>query len=167
MNKMKFYEAIYASCNDIVARRKCVVLPLLVIVAGVVLPLITMNIWSGADYDDINSAVILLSIALAVAGGIWLLGRTMGIGLPYDTQRGEFLETKIICFDRSRRKQLVEVVESGVAETLHSIPTCDVSALCVILAMRKDNSIVAAQVFEYAELEYRQLSEVKIMKKVE
>lgn len=165
MNKMKFYEAIYASCSNIIARRKGVALPLLVIVLGVVLPMITMNVWSGAEYDDINSAVILLGIALAVAGGIWLLGRTIGHGLPYDTQRSEFLETKIISFDRSRRKQVVDAVESGAVDALLSIPACDVSALCVILAMRKDNSIVAAQVFEYAELEYRQLSEVKIMKK--
>ena len=75
MNKIKFYEALYTSCSYIVARRKSIVLPILIIVAGIVLPLASTMLLKGSEFDNINSAVILLGIALAIGGAIWLLGR--------------------------------------------------------------------------------------------
>lgn len=165
MNKIKFYEAIYASCNNIVARHRSAAMPLALIILGVLLPLTSMNIWSGAEYDDLNSAVVLIGIALAVAGSVWLLGRKMGGGVPYHTERGEFLTTRCLSFDRSARRQLLAALASGDVAQLLAVPTCEVSALTLLLASTKDNSVVVAQAFEYAELEYKQLSEVTILKK--
>lgn len=90
MNKIKFFEALYTSCNSIVARRKSVVIPILTIVAGVALPIISTSLLDGAEYDNINSVVILAGIALAVAGGVWTLGRLTGNGEPYSTKSGKF-----------------------------------------------------------------------------
>lgn len=164
MNKLKFFEALYTSCNTIVARRKSIVLPLLIIVVGIVLPLLTTSLLKGSEFDDINSVVILTGIALAVGGGIWLLGRLTGKGEPYSTKSGEFLQTRIISFDRSRRNEVLKAVGSRDLDRLLAIPTCDVSALCVMLSSLPDNSFAAAQVFEYAELEYRELSRVTVIK---
>lgn len=165
MNKIKFYEALYASCANIVARRKSIALPLLVIVAGVALPLVSMMIFDGSQYDDLNSSMVLAGIALAVAGGIWLLGRTVGSGEPYHTDKHAFLVTKTLSFDRSRRSEVLNAIGSGDIAHLLKVPTCEVSALCVMVTMLPDKSFAAAQAFEYAELEYRELCGVTVMKK--
>ena len=164
MNKIKFFEALYTSCNSIVARRKSVVIPILTIVAGVALPIISTSLLDGAEYDNINSVVILAGIALAVAGGVWTLGRLTGNGEPYSTKSGKFLDTRILSFSRSHRSEVLKAVGSRDLERLLAIPTCEVSAVSVMLSALPDNSFVAAQVFEYAELEYRELSRVTVIK---
>ena len=82
MNKIKFYEALYASCDNIVARRKSLVMPFVMILIGVALPLISMFALKGSQYDDINSSVVLVGLAIAIIGGIWLLGRITSKGEP-------------------------------------------------------------------------------------
>ena len=165
MNKMKFYEALYTSCDTIIARRKSLVLPILTILAGIVLPLISMNILTDPGFDDINSAIVLLGIGLAVGGGIWLLGRLTGKGEPFHKDKGHFLTTSTLTFDRSHRAEVLGAITKADADKLLSIPTCDVSALCVMVAQTNDNSFVAAQAFEYAELEYKELCGVKVLRK--
>lgn len=165
MNKLKFYEALYASCDSIVARRKSVVLPLLVIVLGIALPFVSMSVLSDGSYDDINSAMVLAGIAIAISGGVWLLGRLVGSGEPYHKDKGVFLTTTTLSFDRSRRSEVLNAIGSGDVNRLLAIPTCEVSALCVMFSHLADNSFAAAQAFEYAELEYRELCGVTILKK--
>ena len=165
MNKMKFYEALYTSCDTIIARRKSLVLPILTILAGIILPLISMNILTDPGFDDINSAIVLLGIGLAVGGGIWLLGRLTGKGEPFHKDKGHFLTTSTLAFDRSHRAEVLGAITKADADKLLSIPTCDVSALCVMVAQTNDNSFVAAQAFEYSELEYKELCGVKVLRK--
>lgn len=164
MNKIKFYEELYASCSYIVARRKSIVLPILIIVAGIVLPLLSTILLSGEQFDNINSVVILIGIAMAITGGILLLGRLSGKGEPYHTKSGKFLTTRTLAYDRSRRSEVLKAMGSGDINALLSIPTCEVSALCLLLTTLKDNSFAAVQLFEYAELEYRELSRVTVIK---
>lgn len=165
MNKMKFFEALYASTPSVVARRRSVVLPIVVIILGIALPFIFMSILDDAQYDDINSSMVLIGIALAVGGGVWLLGRLMGSGEPYHKDKGAFLITRTLSFDRSRRSEVINAIGSGDTAKLFATPTCEVSALCVMVSHTADNSFVAAQAFEYAELEYRELCGVTVMKK--
>lgn len=164
MYKIKFYEELYASCSYIVARRKSIVLPILIIVAGIVLPLLSTMLLSGEQFDNVNSVVILIGIAMAITGGIMLLGRLSGKGEPYHTKSGKFLTTRTLAYDRSRRSEVLKAMSSGDINALLSIPTCEVSALCLLLTTLKDNSFAAAQLFEYAELEYRELSRVTVIK---
>ena len=164
MTKIKFFEALYTSCDTIVARRKSIVLPILIIVAGIALPLFTTSLLKGSEFDNINSVVILAGIALAVGGGVWLLGRLTGKGEPYSTKSEKFLDTRILSFSRSHRSEVLKAVGSRDLERLLAIPTCEVSALCVMISSLPDNSFAAAQVFEYAELEYRELSRVTVIK---
>lgn len=163
MNKIKFYEVLYTSCGNIVARRKSVILPLLTILAGVALPLISMQLLKGGAYDDINSSVVLVGLAVAVAGGVWLLGRLVDKGVPYHKTKGEFLENKILSFDRSRRSEVITAIGSKDFKALLAIPACEVSALSVMVVCSSDQGFVAVQAFEYAELEYKELCPVTIL----
>ena len=109
MNKTKFYEALYASCSDVVAHRKSVVLPLIAIIMGVALTLISTLLLKGAELEDISSSLILAGITLIVGGGIWAAGRFMGSGEPYNTKQDKFLTTRILSFDRARRSEVLGV----------------------------------------------------------
>ena len=163
MNKTKFYEALYASCSDVVAHRKSVVLPLIAIIMGVALTLISTLLLKEAELEDISSSLILAGIALIVGGGIWAAGRFMGSGEPYNTKQDKFLTTRILSFDRARRSEVLGAIRSGDVNRLLAIPTCDVSALCVMISHLPDNSFAAAQAFEYAELEYKELCRVTLL----
>ena len=59
MNKIKFFEALYTSTDSIVARRKSLVLPVILILAGVALPLLSMKILEGPEFDNINSPILI------------------------------------------------------------------------------------------------------------
>jgi hypothetical protein len=165
MNKIKFFEALYASTPSIVARHKSIVLPIALIILGIALPFISMELFGDPSYDDINSSIVLVGIALAVGGGIWLLGRITGSGEPFHTGKGAFLTTRTLSFDRSRRAEVLKAISSGESEALFAIPTCEVSALCVMVSHTADKAFVAAQAFEYAELEYRELCAVTVLNK--
>lgn len=163
MNKIKFYEALYASCDNIVARRKSLVMPFVMILIGVALPLISMFALKGSQYDDINSSVVLVGLAIAIIGGIWLLGRVTSKGEPYHKAKGAFLSSKILAFDRSRRSEVISAIGSKDYKALLAIPVCEVSALSVMVVSLPDNSFAAVQAFEYAELEYRELCPVTVL----
>lgn len=165
MNKTKFHEALYASCNDVIAHRKSVVLPLIIIIVGIALSLISTLLLKGIELEDISSSLILAGIALIVIGGIWMVGRLVGKGEPYDTKQGKFLVTRTLSFDRSRRSEVLNAIGSGDVARLLAIPTCNVSALCVMISHLPDNSLAVAQAFEYAELEYKELCQVTILGK--
>lgn len=165
MNKIKFYEALYASCGDVVAHRKSVVLPLIVIIAGIALALVSTLALGAAEMEDISSTVMLAAILLIIGGGVWIVARLVGRGEPYNTTQRMFLETRTLSFDRSRRSQVLKAVSNGDIEALLAIPTCNVSALCVMISHLPDYSFAAMQAFEYAELEYKELSRVKMIQR--
>ena len=70
-----------------------------------------------------------------------------------------------VASDRLGKQDVLATVLQADADKLLSIPTCDVSALCVMVAQTNDNSFVAAQAFEYSELEYKELCGVKVLRK--
>ena len=162
MNKIKFYEALYASCSDVVAHRKSVVFPLITIFAGICLALVSTLILKGVELEDISSSVMLIAILLLIGGGVWAVVRLTGRGEPYSTKQGKRLQTRTLSFDRSNRNKVLSAVNSGDIDALLSIPTCNVAAICVLISHLPDYSFAAMQAFEYAELEYKELSRVKM-----
>ncbi|MBO5771997.1 MAG: hypothetical protein J6R09_05115 [Alistipes sp.] len=164
MNKIKFCEALYASCDEIVARRKTIVVPIVVAIVGMLLPLACV-VFEDKIPSEIYSWLILGGAGISLCGVIWLLARLAGHCEPYHKAKGCYLKNDVLSFDRSHRDKVLEYITVGDYDKLKAEPTCDVSALTVMLYALPDGSFVAAQAFEYAELEYRALCDVKIMRR--
>lgn len=160
MNKIKFFEALYASNSAIVARKKSIVLPIILIVIGIIIPLVGMQLLDAPEYDNITSTLIIVAMAVCVGGVVWLLRRILGGGEPYCTTNGEYLKVETLNFDRSRKKELLKALAEKNFTSLRAIPSCDISAVTALVCTTADGSFAAAQLFEYSELEYRELSKV-------
>ena len=166
MNKIKFCEALYALCEGIVVcRRKSIIFPVLLILVGAILFAFGSLVGDDGAMVDLRSSLVMAGIVVAVAGAVWLLFRMAGKGEPYHKQKRAFLRNDVLSFDRAQRAKVLEAIDNGDYAALVKLPRREVSALAVMVYALPDGSFAAAQAFEYAELEYRPICEVKILAK--
>ena len=165
MDKVKFCEALYASQGDVVVRRrKSAVVPAIVLAAGAAMLAINAFLPKDADLGDVKSILVLAGGIVAIVGIIMLAARMMGSGVPYYRPGHTYLREQLLMFDGSQRTKVLEAVQSGDWKGLLSLPRRNISAVSVLFYATPDGSFVAMQPFEYAELEYRPLCEMKIVR---
>lgn len=163
MNKIKFCEALYALCgDDVVCRRKTIILPVAVTLIGMSLPLVGVMLEDSIG-ETLNSVLVMGGAAVALFGAVWLLLRLASSGEPYHKSKRGYLKDEVLSFDRSHRDRVLSHIASGDYKALKAEATSDVSSLTVLVYASSDGSFVAAQAFEYAELEYRKLCDVTVM----
>lgn len=165
MNTKKFCETLYASCDGaVVRRRKSILIPALIIVVGIVLPLLGSLLGDGAVSDTLHSALVIAGIGIALTGAVLLLGRLAGDGEPYHLERKCFLRRRTLSYDRNLRGKVLDALGKGGYKAFMALPTDDASGLTVLVYDLPDGSFAAAQAFEYAELEYRPIGSVMMLK---
>ena len=165
MNKKRFCEALYASCDGVVVcRRKSLIIPALLIVAGIALPFAGALLGDSVSAQNLHSALVITGLGVALVGAVLLLGRVAGHGEPYHKEKRAFLRSEIRSFDRSMRSKVLDCIGKGDYKALMALPTDDASGLSVLIYALPDGSFAAAQAYEYAELEYRQIGSVVVMK---
>lgn len=165
MNKIKFCEALYALCgDDVVCRRKTVILPIAVALVGMLLPLVGVMLENSIG-ETLYSSLVMGGAMVALVGAVWLLMRLASSGEPYHRSKCGYLKGEVLSFDRGCRNRVLSHIASGDYKALKAEATSDVSSLAVMVYALSDGSFVAAQAFEYAELEYRELCGVTVMKR--
>lgn len=165
MDKVKFCEALYASQGDVVIRRrKGVAVPAMVFVAGVAMLAINAFLPKDAELGDVKSILVLAGGIVTIVGLILLLARIVGKGEPYYRPAHAYLCGQVLMFDGAQRGKVLEAVQSGDWKGLLALPRRNISAVSVLFYATPDGSFVAMQPFEYAELEYRPLCEMKIVR---
>ena len=148
MDKNKICEALYAlSGNVVVKRRKFQLLPAVLFVAGAAL--IVVNNMYGADLtNNLRSSIVFIGGIMVVAGMIMAAAQMFGSGgAPFS--------------------DVMQAVSDGDAERLLGMKRAQVPALTVALYRTPGNRFAAMQAFEYADLEYKPLTELKIADKTE
>lgn len=164
MDKVKFCEALYASHADvIVCRRKSAAVPALVLLAGVAMLVANAMLPAEAEWNDVKSILVLSGGIVTIVGAILLAARLLGKGVPYHRPSHTFLREQTLMFDGAQRARVVEAVQSGDWKGLLALPRRNISAVSVLFYATPDGSFVAMQPFEYAELEYRPLCDMKIV----
>ena len=149
MDKNKICEALYAlSGNVVVKRRKFQLLPAVLFVAGAAL--IVVNNMYGADLtNNLRSSIVFIGGIMVVAGMIMAAAQMFGSGgAPFHREERCFLLYEELYFDRGMKR-------------------AQVPALTVALYRTPGNRFAAMQAFEYADLEYKPLTELKIADKTE
>ena len=176
MDKNKICEALYAlPGNVVVKRRKFQLLPAVLFVAGAAL--IVVNNMYGADLtNNLRSSIVFIGGIMVVAGMIMAAAQMFGSGgAPFHREERCFLLYEELYFDRGEKY--------GCGS-----PTCGVGCDCdryvefwnlVFTQFDNDgnnnytlyrppgNRFAAMQAFEYADLEYKPLTELKIADKTE
>ena len=168
MDKNRLCTALYALPGDIVVKhRKPLFVPLLMAAAGA--GLLGLNAFlEDAALNNLKSAIALVGGTLLVIGAVWALARLSGSqGTPYHRPSRSFMRFEELYFDRGIRSDVMQAVSDGDAERLLGMKRAQVPALTVALYRTPGNRFAAMQAFEYADLEYKPLTELKIADKTE
>ncbi len=163
MDKREICEAMYASHDGVVIRRKkSVAMPLAVTLAGIAL-LVLDNLSGSALGNDLSSAAVFIGGMVTLFGGAWFMVRLFDKeGTPYHGTKHEYLRYEELYFDRKYRQVLLEAVSAGDTARIMGVPRTQVPAMVVQLYRCRDNTFAAMQAHEYIDLEYRPISDVKI-----
>lgn len=164
MDKNIICEAMYAlPGNVVVRRRKSLLASILVFIAGVAV-IVLNNLLGDAISVDLRSGAVFVGGTLAVVGAIMLLARVAGsTGVPFHTKAHCYLRYDEIFFDRNVLNEVLQTVGEGKVSPLLGMERAQVPAVTVAMYRTPDNRFAAMQVFEYIDLEYRPLSELKIV----
>ena len=103
---MKFCEELYASHGDvIIARRRSVIAPMLITVAGAALLVLNALLPDDAELVNLRSVLVLAGAVAAIVGIVMLSARMFGSGVPYHKGCRSYLRGEVLMFDESRRRQ--------------------------------------------------------------
>lgn len=103
-----------------------------------------------------------------MAGMIMAAAQMFGSGGALSTGRSVVsCFTRSFNFDRGIRSDVMQAVSDGDAERLLGMKRAQVPALTVALYRTPGNRFAAMQAFEYADLEYKPLTELKIADKTQ
>lgn len=164
MDKNKICEALYALPEGaVVRRRKSMVMPVALLLAGAAL-IVVNNVVNVEISNNLRSALVFVGGTLACAGLIVLLARLFGAGgAPFHSASKSYLTYEELYFDHKMWRDVVQCVSNGEVSNLRSMPHSDVPAVTVAMYAAPNGQFAAMQAFEYADLEYRPLSELKIV----
>lgn len=165
MKNYDMREALYALPNGVVEpRRKPVIIPMLIAIAGVVLLGANTMLPASADYANLKSALILFGAVLVVVGVIMCVVRFSGnSSTPWHVQDGCFLKKEELKFVKERGSKVRDLVSKGDFATLRSLPEDGVSAVTVVMYSSPRSKFCAAQVFEYVDLELQPVTGIKVV----
>lgn len=164
MNKHTICEAMYALPGDVVVRRrKSPLVPFMLLALGAALLL--ANAAYGAAWSvNLRSAAVFMGGVLILAGAIGSATRIFGSqGAPYHTGERCFLHYDELYFGRDAREAVMRQVRDGAVDGLLAMPHDPVSTIAVAIYRTKDNRFAAMRAYEYADLEYRPLTELRVI----
>ena len=163
MDKIKICEAMYALPGEVVVRRrKSLLIPAVLLVAGVAM-LVLNNMYGAGLSNNMRSALVFLGGSLALAGMITLAARFFSSeGAPYYRAGRCYLRYEELYFERGLSAEVRKCIAQGDVGRLFALPHAQVPAVAVAVYRTPDNRFAAMQAFEYTDLEYRPLTELRI-----
>ena len=161
MNIKDFNEALYASSDGVVVeRRKSIIVPILVLLAGLTFLVANYFIESGEDANNLKSALVLVGGLVTLVGVIYIAVNLFGGGLPYHNGDNCFLVRKQYAFEREQGDEVVKAVGEGDKSALDAIKESDIAALSVICYYSPKSGYMAMQAFVYEDFVYQSVTKL-------
>lgn len=147
----------------VIMRRRSMILPLLILFAGVGLLVLNIVLDGSANMSNIKSAIVLFGAIFVLVGGAMSLIRMGKGGLaPWHIGERCFLKKEELKYTKDDKMQVQDLVKRGDFTTLRTISTGDISAIVVTLWSTPSGAFTAAQAFEYIDLELQPISELRV-----
>ena len=163
MDKTKIWEAMYALPGAVVIRRrKSFLMPVLLVAAGIALLILNRSFRADLS-NDLRSAIVFVGASLLLAGVAVLFARLFSAGNPYYPAGRCYLRYEELFFEIYEKTAVARCVEEGGFRELLGKPQARVPAVTVSMYRSPDDRFVAMQAFEYADLEYKPLTQVRIV----
>ena len=158
-----FNEALYASSNGVVVeRRKSIIVPILVLLAGMALLVVNYFIENGSDANNLKSTLILIGGAVALVGVAMCGINIFGSGAPYHTGDKCFLVHKQYSFDRSQEKEVLKAVEAVDRLALDILEESDIASISALCYHSPRSRYCAMQAFAYEEFVFKSITELQV-----
>ncbi len=153
------------SNNEIVKRRRPVLGPIALSIAGIVV-LVATTLWLNPEAESLKIGLLLLGWSCVFVGGIVTALRSFDSeGMPYDLKTGCYLKPLELNFQREQLSKVHYCCQKGDVMGLKSLSQTSGAAIIVALYTAADDRWWAYQSFEYVDLEYRPLEELKFCRK--
>ena len=166
MDKNKICEALYASSGDVVIRRRKSPYISVALFAAGTFAMILNELYATEMSNNLQSAVVFIGGVIALTGLILLASRLFGNdGAPYHLKEQCFLRYEELYFDHNELAQVVSDVNNGAIELLLNSKHTNIPSVAVALYRTTDNRFVAMQAFEYADFEYRPLTDLRVVRR--
>ncbi len=163
MDIKDFNEALYASSNGVVVeRRKSIIIPIFILLAGAALLVVNYFIENGTDANNLKSALVLMGGSITLIGVTWCGIRIFGGGAPYHTADKCFLTNEQYSFDRAQRDEVVKAIESCDKSAIDNLEESDIAGLSVLCYHSPRSKYCAMQAFAYEEFVYKAITELRI-----
>ena len=161
MNIKDFNEALYASSDGVVVeRRKSIIVPILVLLAGLTFLVANYFIESGEDANNLKSTLVLVGGLVTLAGLAYCAVNLFGGGDPYHKGDKCFLVCKKYIFERAQIENVVKAVEMADKSALDAIKESDIAALSVICYYSPKSGYMAMQAFVYEDFVYQSVTKL-------
>lgn len=164
MDKNQICEALYALPGDVVVRhRKSVISPLVTLLIGVAV-IVMHNMYKAEINANTSASLVFVGWSMAIGGAAWLAAAVFGSkGVPYHNGAKNNLRYEELYFDRALRGEVLDAVAEGNIVKLLGMRRNNIPAITVALYRTLDCRFTAMQPFEYLDLEYKPLSDLKIV----
>lgn len=144
-------------------RRKSLIMPLILFFVGVALFVLNGFLESSAEMSNLKSAIVLFgAIFILVGGAICLIRLGNGGMAPWHNGEGCFLEKEELKFSKDDKLRIIDLVKHRDFTTLRSLNTGSVSSVIVYLWSTPSGNFIAAQAFEYIDLELQPISDMVV-----
>ena len=161
--KLDICEALYALPGGVVvARRRSLVLPILLLALGIVLFIVNF-----VAIEDKNGALgmslMCTGIGLVAYGAFTILFRVVGgERVPYDTEARRYMRRRERYYEEALLPALNDAVERGDSEAIDLMPTTNVARVTLVEYSTPDKSRVAYAIYEYIDFANRLYGEAKV-----
>lgn len=153
------------SNNEIIKRRKPILAPLALAALGAAVLVLT-TLYISTELESLKVGLLLLGWTLVIVGGILASLRYFDSeGAPYDLRTGSYLKPIELYFSREQTQKVLECCRKGDISTLQSLSQSSISAIIVAVYKSSDDRWWACQPYEYIELEYRPIDEMRMHRK--
>lgn len=149
--------------NVVVRRRKPLLVPVIVLAVGVAL-IVLNNLLGESLSVNFRSAIVFVGGGITIVGGALVLARLLASGgVPFHSASKCYLAYDELYFDRKALGEVTRSVGEGSVQRLLAMERSEVPAVAVALYRTRDNQFAAMQAYEYSDLEYKPLTELRIV----
>ncbi len=159
-------ESIYTVSNDIVARRKSIILPAVFLIAGIAATISSSSLKDNPDKANIASTLLLAGVAVAAIAAIVLLVRIAHKqGIPYYIPTNAKMTEKLSYFDSSKKETLIKLLEERNLDAIDAMAVENPSPLMTVRYTTPDNKVAVVQVQEFVPHMYVPVTEAVLIKR--
>lgn len=159
-------KAIYKVSEEIVPRRKNIVIPAITALAGVALLVLSSSLDKTESNENLASSTFFFGLTVLVVGAVIMIARLMKKeGFPYHLPSRSRMTEQVNYFDATKRSLVMDLFNRNDLDGLDKLSTENPSPLMMISYRTANRKVTVMQIHEYVPHRYVPASTTMLHKK--